>query len=108
MSLLQDFFHRGITQVPEASGSYVMPGGCGVFLVGNAYRLARVHYGHPLAEDGLMREARDKLEKMPWLNRQHQRAAIHGLEKGKHPFTEDEVAILIEWIMATPHFKEPK
>jgi len=107
MSLLQDFHHRGITQVPETPGSYVLPGGCGVFLVGNAYRLARVHVGHPLAADGLMQEVYDNLEKMPWLSKQHQRAAIHGLQRGKHSFTDDEVGRLVEWILATPHFKEP-
>lgn len=105
MSLLQDFYHRGITEEPQNPGSYVLPGGCGVFLVGNAYRLARVHIGHPLAEDGLMREMRDGREKMPWLNKHHQRMAISGLQKGKHPFTDDEAAMLIDWIMETPHFK---
>lgn len=103
-SPLQHFYGIGDASPP---GCYVLPGGCGVFLVGNAYRLARVAVGHPCADDGLWVEMNSEREKIPWLSQRHQRVALLGLQRGQTQFTDEEAALLIEWLLATPAFKEP-
>lgn len=102
----QHFYQRKIGDAPPP-GSYVLPGGVGVFLVGNAYRLARVAVGHPCAFDSLWLEMIEKREKVPWLSRQHRRIAVAGLQKGHSIFTEEEADLMVGWIAETPHFKEP-
>ena len=102
----QHFHHRKIGDAPPP-GSYVLPGGCGVFLVGNAYRLARVAVGHPCADDSVWVEMTQKREKVPWLSNRHRRIAVAGLQKGHSIFTDEEADLMVGWIAETPAFKEP-
>lgn len=104
-AMLQDLYGRGLTHV-ETPSSYVLPGGCGVFLIRGTYRLVRVAVGHPTACDGLWSELYHKHERVPWRSVDDKKAAIAGLQRGQTLFLPDEVELLIEWILPTPAFKK--